>query len=187
VQYIADKYPASKQAPPNGTLERYRLQSALGFINSESTRPPGGLFKPGCPTTSATRILGKLDTRFQQLAVLRNGKDWVANDSYSVADAYLFVVTRWLQKYDIERWPWLAGHFARVKARPAVQKALRRRARLEPRVKRTLRRPLSDPKRTFDTATCHYGTATRPLGSSLAVSPAIGTQARRRGYGGAGA
>ena len=54
----------------------------------------------------------------------RNGKDWVANDDYSVADAYLFVVTRWLQKYDLGRWPWVSAHFARVKARPAVRKAL---------------------------------------------------------------
>jgi glutathione S-transferase len=124
VQYIADKYPASKQAPPNGTLERYRLQSSLGFINSEIHKTASGLFKPGLSDGERNEILGKLDTRFQQLAVLRNGKDWVANDSYSVADAYLFVVTRWLQNYDIERWPWLAAHFARVKARPAVQKAL---------------------------------------------------------------
>jgi len=124
VQYIADKFPASKQAPANGTLERYRLQSALGFINSEIHKTAGGLFKAGLSDDERNEILGKLDTRFQQLAAFRNGKEWVANEAYSVADAYLFVVTRWLQNYDIERWPWLAAHFLRVKARPAVRKAL---------------------------------------------------------------
>ena len=124
VQYIADKYPDSKQAPPNGTLERYRLQSALGFINSEIHKTASGLFKPGLSEEEHKDILAKLDTRFQQLALLRQDKDWIANDSYSVADGYLFVVARWLQKYGLERWPWLAAHFNRVKARPAVQKAL---------------------------------------------------------------
>ncbi len=124
VQYIADKYPAAKLAPANGTLERYRLQSALGFINSEIHKTASGLFKPGLSEDERNEILGKFDTRFQQLAVWRNGKDWVANEDYSVADAYLFVVARWLQKFDLERWPWVAAHFQRVKARTAVKQAL---------------------------------------------------------------
>ena len=124
VQYIADKYPEAKLAPPNGTLERYRLQSALGFINSEIHKTASGLFKPGLSEEERNEILGKFDTRFQQLSVWRNGKDWIANEDYSVADAYLFVVARWLQKFGLERWPWVAAHFARVKSRPAVRKAL---------------------------------------------------------------
>ena len=35
VQYIADKAPASKLAPANGTLERYRLQEWLNYITAE--------------------------------------------------------------------------------------------------------------------------------------------------------
>src|SRR3954468_5382668 len=35
LQYIADQNPAAKLAPPAGTLERYRLQEWLSFINSE--------------------------------------------------------------------------------------------------------------------------------------------------------
>jgi glutathione S-transferase len=123
VQYIADKFPAAKLAPANGTLERYRLQSALGFVNSEIHKTASGLFKPGLSDEERNQVVDKLDARFRQLAVWRKGKDWIANEDYSVADAYLFVVTRWLQKY-LDRWPWLEGHFQRVKARPAVQRAL---------------------------------------------------------------
>jgi glutathione S-transferase len=122
VQYIADTFPAAKLAPPNGTLERYRLQSALGLVNSEIHKTASGLFQPGLSDQERNQIVDKLDARFQQLAVWRNGKDWIANEDYSVADVYLFVVTRWLQKY-LDRWPWLAGHFQRVKARPAVRRA----------------------------------------------------------------
>src|SRR5882757_6876797 len=35
VQYLADQKPASKLAPAAGTLERYRLQEMLGYLNSE--------------------------------------------------------------------------------------------------------------------------------------------------------
>jgi len=34
-QYIADQNPASELAPPNGTIERYRLIEMLTFINGE--------------------------------------------------------------------------------------------------------------------------------------------------------
>src|SRR5271170_901242 len=35
VQYIADRAPAAKLAPPQTSPDRYRLQEWLGFINSE--------------------------------------------------------------------------------------------------------------------------------------------------------
>src|ERR1700675_3446217 len=35
VQYIADKVPAKKLAPANGTMERVKLQSWLNFLSSE--------------------------------------------------------------------------------------------------------------------------------------------------------
>jgi glutathione S-transferase len=97
VQYIADRFPEAKLAPPNGTLERYRLQSALGFVNSEIHKTASGLFQPGLSDQERNQIVDRLDARFQQLAVWRNGKDWIANEDYSVADVYLLVVTRWLQ------------------------------------------------------------------------------------------
>ena len=75
VQYIADKFPQAKLAPPNGTLERYQLQSALGFVNSEIHKTAGGLFKPGLTDEEREQVVDKLDTRFKQLAVWRQGKE----------------------------------------------------------------------------------------------------------------
>lgn len=127
VQYIADRFPEAKLAPANGTIERYRLQSALGLINSELHKTAGGLFNGALDEAGKAAIVEKLDTRLKQLSAARAGKDWIANDAYSVADGYLFVVTRWLEffKLDLNRWPWLAAHYKRVGARPAVQQALR--------------------------------------------------------------
>ena len=46
VQYLADRVPEKKLAPPNGTLERYRLQAMLNFIATELHKAFGALFNP---------------------------------------------------------------------------------------------------------------------------------------------
>jgi glutathione S-transferase len=127
VQYIADRFPAAGIAPPNGTLERTRVQSALGFINSELHKTIGGLFHSALSDAERAKIEEKIDLRLGQLSAQMAGKRWMANDSYSVADAYLFTVLRWLDffKIDLGRWPVLADHQARMLERPAVQQALR--------------------------------------------------------------
>jgi glutathione S-transferase len=127
VQYIADRFPEAGIAPANGTLERTRVQSALGFINSELHKTIGGLFHGALSDAERAKIEEKIDLRLGQLSAQMEGKDWIANDQYSVADAYLFTVLRWLGffKIDLGRWPVLAAHQARMLERPAVQQALR--------------------------------------------------------------
>lgn len=51
---------------------------------------------------------------------------WVMGDAYSVADAYLFVVSRWLEGdgVDVNRFPKVAAHMRAMEQRPAVQAAL---------------------------------------------------------------
>jgi len=126
VQYIADRWPDAGLAPPNLTIERYRLQAALGFINSEVHKTVSGLFNPALQDDERERIVGKVDTRLTQLSRKMEGHEWILGDDFSVADIYLFVVTRWFAglKLDLARWPVIAAHHARVRARPATQAAL---------------------------------------------------------------
>ncbi len=51
---------------------------------------------------------------------------YVLGEQYSVADPYLFTIAGWLEgdKVDIAEFPRVQSHFERMKARPAVQKAL---------------------------------------------------------------
>lgn len=127
VQYIADRFPEANIAPPNGTRERVRVQSALTFVGTELHKTIGGLFQPHLTEAEKTKLLDKAFLRLDQLSVQMAGKQWIANDTYSVADAYLFTVLRWLGFFDVDlgRWPVLADHQARMLARPAVQQAMR--------------------------------------------------------------
>jgi glutathione S-transferase len=51
---------------------------------------------------------------------------WVLGETYSVADAYLFILTDWLSGLGIDRaeFPRVADHYDRMRQRPGVQRAL---------------------------------------------------------------
>jgi glutathione S-transferase len=55
---------------------------------------------------------------------------WVLGEAYSICDPYLFTIEGWLEGdgVNIERFPKLAGHYARMLERPAVQRVLEREA-----------------------------------------------------------
>ncbi len=127
VQYIADQAPAKNLAPANGTLPRYRLQEWLTFIGTEIHKSFSPLFNPAMPDEGKKiyrdRIVSRLEFVDRELA----GKDYVMGDTFTVADAYLYTVTRWTKPMaiDISGLKNLSAHFARVEARPAVQEALK--------------------------------------------------------------
>ena len=52
---------------------------------------------------------------------------WVLGERYSVADAYLFTITEWLEGdgVDVSKFPKTQAHQQRMRERPAVQRALR--------------------------------------------------------------
>jgi glutathione S-transferase len=127
VQYLADRAPGAKLAPPNGTLERYRLQEMLNFISTEVHKQFSPLFNPATPAEQRQVLMDKIGTRFDFLAKHLQGKKFLFGDQFSVADAYLFTVVNWTQfvKMDTARWPVLNEYQKRVAERPAVQAALK--------------------------------------------------------------
>lgn len=127
VQWIADQAPAKKLAPPNGTLERARLQEWLNFIATELHKSHSPLFNPAAPDEWRTVMRKLLKRRFTEVAKKLEGRDYLLGSDFSVADAYLFVVMSWGKwvKIDYSPWPVLVAYQARIAARPAVQEALK--------------------------------------------------------------
>ena len=127
LQYVADQVPQKNLAPANGTLPRYRLQEWLTFIGTELHRSFSPLFNPAMPEEGKKiyrdRIVGRLQWLDGELA----GRQYVMGEHFSVADAYLFTVTRWAKPMAIDLTPYanLRAHHARVAARPAVQETLK--------------------------------------------------------------
>lgn len=127
VQYIADQAPMKNLAPANGTLPRYRLQEWLTFIGTEIHKTFSPLFNPAMPEEGKQIFRDKLAGRFRWVDGQLAGKEYLMGDHFTVADGYLYVVTRWAKPMNIDLGglPNLLAHQERITARPAVQEALK--------------------------------------------------------------
>jgi glutathione S-transferase len=127
VQYIADQVPTKNLAPANGTLPRYRLQEWLTFIGTEIHKTFSPLFNAAMPDEGKKISRDRIAKRFEFLNGELAGKQYLMGDHFTVADAYLYAVTRWSKplQIDLAPYPNLKAHHERVAARPAVQEALK--------------------------------------------------------------
>jgi glutathione S-transferase len=126
VQYLADKKPETGLVPAAGTLERYRVQEMLGYINSEIHKTYSPLFRP---TTSPELRKDREDYLRKRYALVENQLakgPYLFGEQFTAADAYLFTVTNWANflKLDFSEFPHLLAFQARVAARPAVHAAM---------------------------------------------------------------
>jgi len=127
VQYIADLVPEKKLAPPNGTIERVKLQAWLNFFASEMHK--GGfapLFYKGVPEEGRDVFRARLKIRFSHLDLHLSSNEYLMGHGYSVADAHFFVVSNWASWVNFNLSPYRAvlAYRERVGLRPAVIAAL---------------------------------------------------------------
>jgi glutathione S-transferase len=128
VQYLADQKPSAGLVPAAGTIERYRVQEWLNFVTSELHKSLGPIFRPTTPDAYKTISRENLGKRFDWLNKhFGGGRQYLMGDKFTVADAYLFTVLRWLPRagMDVATWPNLKAYVERVAARPKVQEALK--------------------------------------------------------------
>lgn len=134
VQYLADQKPEMRLAPPNGTLERYRLQEWLSFLTSEIHKGFIPLLYAGLAGKYVDTAKPRLGARYGWIDKQLADRQFLLSDTFTVADAYLFALTGWGQadwltsyyKADIyfDDLKNLQAWYGRVRQRPAVQKAL---------------------------------------------------------------
>jgi glutathione S-transferase len=126
VQYLADLAPASGLAPANGTFERVRLQEALNYITAEIHKAYSPLFKPDVLAAVREERLAYLKRRYALVEKQLEGRQYLFGDRFTVADAYLYAVTRWARgvKLDLSGFPNLNAFQERVSSRKAVREAL---------------------------------------------------------------
>lgn len=127
VQYIADQASIKKLAPPNGTIERTKLQSWLNFLSSEMHK--GGfspLFYKGVPEEAREVFRARLVARFAHLDGHLRSNEYLMGHDYSVADAHLFVISNWANwvNFDLSPYANVISLRARVRARAAVRAAM---------------------------------------------------------------
>lgn len=123
-QYIADRDPTGKLAPPPGTIERARLQAWLNFLSSELHKGGlGPLFYTALDARAKDVFRERLRARFTFVDQHLSTRDYLLGQGYSIADVGLYVMTGWTPRVglDISAYPNLLAHHARIANRDAVR------------------------------------------------------------------
>ena len=131
LQFLAELKPASGLAPPAGSRDRYRLQEWLNYLSTEVHKSFVPLFWNGSEEEKQA-ARDRLNERFT-FVESRLEHDYLLGSNFTAADAYLFVLTNWLDrlKMDTSAWPRLRAFQERLKARDGVRKALQEEGLLD--------------------------------------------------------
>ena len=126
VQYLADQKGNTQLAPANGTLARARLQEMLNYITAEIHKTYSPLFRDDTPEVTREERKAYLLRRYELIERTLEKQQWLLGEHFTVADAYLFTVTRWAGavKLDLSGYPALLAFQDRVAKRPGVQAAM---------------------------------------------------------------
>lgn len=127
LQFIADNTPDKAYAPAPGSLQRARMHQHLNYAAAELHKSWGPLFANAATDAEKQAATTQVHAKFDHLEqVLADGRVYLVDDTFSVADAYTFVLVNWanFKAIDLTNWPRLAAYHARIAARPAVQSAL---------------------------------------------------------------
>jgi glutathione S-transferase len=131
--HLADLHPEARLAPPAGTLARTRCHEwlLLGATHphpafSRLMRPERHVDDPAA--VEAVRTRGRADfwEALQHLDARLADRRWALGEDYSVCDPYLMIFYLWgrFVGLPVGELAAYSGHFARVAARPAVQRAI---------------------------------------------------------------
>ncbi len=126
VQYLADLKAGSGMMPAAGTQERYRVQQWLAFIATELHKAFGPFFRPNVPEETKAAGREHIARRLRAVNDALAAGPFLLGDTFTAADAYLWVVLRWLPAAGIDLADYAnASRFAAaVAARPAAVRSL---------------------------------------------------------------
>jgi glutathione S-transferase len=126
--HLADRFPVAGLAPEVGTDERAELYRRL--FNLTNTLQPTlmRLLYPERFGDSGVRAIAEAEAheQFDRLDGDLATRRWLAGDRRSVADLFLFMVTRWGRRLEPAAWdrPHLRAHFLRTLELPGVSRMI---------------------------------------------------------------
>lgn len=133
LNYLADRFPEAGLGGDGTPKSRAEANRWLAFVNSDmhpAFKPLFGttayLGDPAAIEKSKADARAKLRGMFERADAQLADKDWLVGQR-SIADPYLFVLTRWAKNnsVDLSGLDNLERFFANMRADPAVQKTLK--------------------------------------------------------------
>lgn len=124
--HLADRFPDAALAPEVGTAERSEVYRFLFFLTNTLQPCLLHMFYPERYGTAGVHDIAVAAARehFERLDARLAGRSWLVGDRRSVADLFLFMLTRWGRRLDPPAWerPNLRAHFVRALALPGVRR-----------------------------------------------------------------
>lgn len=133
LSYIAAMATAVQLAPKDDAFAMAALQSFNAYIAStvhvahaHGRRGSRWADAPEAIAAMQTKVAENMRAAFRYIEDEYLKGEWAMGYAYTVADPYLFTMSGWLKGdgVDIAEFPKVADHHARMRARPAVQRAL---------------------------------------------------------------
>ena len=126
--YLADGFPDARLAPAVGTPERTELYRWL--IHLTNTVQPAVVrhFYPHRFGTEGVKEAAdaELHEHYDRIDGVLAGREWLVGEERSVADLFLFMLTRWGRYLEPQAWerPNLRAHWLRTLEVPGVRKMI---------------------------------------------------------------
>jgi glutathione S-transferase len=131
--FVAQSFPDAGLAPLDDPLAFGQIQAFNSFIcstlhvnHAHGRRASRWADEPEAMAAMQRKVPETVGAAFALIETEMFKGPWVMGESYSIADPYLFTVALWLEgdKVDTSTLPKVIEHRERMRARPAVAKAL---------------------------------------------------------------
>ncbi|WP_109440969.1 glutathione transferase GstA [Acinetobacter haemolyticus] len=125
-QFLADQLGRKDLLPEINTVERYQTLSWMNFIASEIHKAYSPFFHESYGEESKTIFRTILNKHYARIDQQLDGQNYLTGSNFTIADIYLFVVTRWADfiGLDFGNFIHLTAFMQRIARRQTVQDAI---------------------------------------------------------------
>lgn len=126
-QFLADSHPDAGLAPKAPSEQRAQLVGVLNYIAAEFHKSFGPLFNPTASDEVKEFARNVLKTKIDYVNNELEDKNFIYGDSFTIADAYLFTTSRWINAVGLKLSDWknLAAYEKALRDRPSVYAAMK--------------------------------------------------------------
>ena len=127
LQFLADRFPDKHLLPASATLERAQVIESLTYTSSELHKAFSPLFRSDSTEQDKSQAKSNVADKFNYIEQrLADGREFIVGAQFSIADAYLFVVSNWSNfvGVPINNWPSLSKYITKIAQRPSVKRAM---------------------------------------------------------------
>ncbi|MDA3501364.1 glutathione transferase GstA [Acinetobacter sp. AOR34_HL] len=125
-QFLVDQFERKDLLPEINTSERYQTLSWMNFIASEIHKAYSPFFHESYGEESKTIFSTILNKHYAWVDQQLDGQNYLSGSNFTIADIYLFVVTRWADiiGLDLGHFIHLTAFMQRISHRQTVQDAI---------------------------------------------------------------